>query len=182
MVIQIILRSTYTLEVAVLEIKTLNSQGVWFFPLFSSALNPVFGAEWKKWEERQWWLAILQFHCILINFRLNLLGFVIHSSRWIQTQRSDTPNVFFDGNVLFSFCTGNAYLNNKSYWILLFSECYLLLRVTKLAQWSITVSPVLRVCKRSVSTCEHFLRLYLFWKWVFCGNPKHFSQSSIILL
>lgn len=35
----------YTLDVAILEIKTFNSQGFQCFFLSSSALNPIFGAE-----------------------------------------------------------------------------------------------------------------------------------------
>lgn len=175
-VIQIILRSTYNLEVAVLEIKSLNSQGFCFFPLFSSALNPIFSSEWKKWEEHPLWLALLQFHCILFNLRLSLLGFVIHSSRWIQTQRNETPNVFFDRNLLFPFCTGNVYLNNKSHWILLFSDCYLLLRITKLAQ-VIYYCLSCVMCKISVNTCEHFLRLYL---QCLCGDHSWNGWSNLL--
>lgn len=153
--------SRVQLEVPVLEIKTLNSQRFWFFPLFLSAPNPVF--ELEKWEELQWCFSVLQLHCILINLRLSLLGFVIHSSRWIQTQRNETPNVLFDGNLLLSFCTGNAYLNNKN-WILLFSECHLLFKSYKAGSGDLLLSPVLWVCKITVNTCEHFLRFYLFWK------------------
>lgn len=126
----------------------------------------------REVRELQWCLSVLQFHCILINLRLSLLRFVIHSSRWIQTQRNEAPNVFFDGNLLFSFCTGNAYLNNKSNWILLFSECHLLFKSYKAGSGDLLLSLLCYVSVRYL-----WIPVNISWDCTSSGN-KYFGVNT----